>query len=97
VPPLRLARALLKVASLAPPGYRLETTLAGLHRDGAIAERARALVEAASGDGPLEPEAGREPGARRAPWLAGALFTAAGVLLLSRVHSLLEALVHLGR
>jgi Zn-dependent protease with chaperone function len=96
VPALRLARALLKVARLTPPGHPLETTLAGLHRDGAIAERARALVEAACGDGRVEP-AGSECSRRGATWLAGPLFVASGILLLSRVHALLEALVHLGR
>jgi Zn-dependent protease with chaperone function len=97
VPPLRLARALLKVASLAPAGYRLATTLAGLHRDGAIAERARALVAAASAEGRVEAETGRERRPRRAAWLALPLFVVGGALLLSRVHGVLEALVHLGR
>ena len=96
VPPLRLARALLKVAALLPPGHRLETTLAALHREGAIAERARALVDAHDRGVRREPEARRG----RALWLAASivacLLAAAGLALLPPVHGLLEALVHLG-
>ena len=78
------------MAALLPPGHRLETTLAALHREGAIAERARALVDA------------HDQGARRgrALWLAASivacLVAAAGLALQPAVHGLLEALVHLG-
>ncbi len=97
VPPLRLAWALLKVARLTPPDHSLETTLAGLHRDGAIADRARALVEAASGDGVVGLGVGSERSLHRGKWLAGPLFVVSGLLLLPQVHALLEDLVHLGR
>ena len=94
VPPLLLARALLKVAALAPPGRRLELAAAALHREGTIAARVRALVlsheEGASFEAPAAPNGTR----RWALPLAAALLAAASVSL-SSAHRLLEALVHL--
>lgn len=96
VPPLRLARALLKVAALVPPGHRLEAALAALHSEGGIAERARALLQA-HGRGPdAEPGPHRSPG----PWLVAGLLAsllAVGASFLPRVHAVLESLVQLGR
>jgi Zn-dependent protease with chaperone function len=102
VSPLVLARALLKVASLVPPGQRLDAAVAALHRDGSLAARVRALVAAHA-----RPSASGTPRAESGPGVAHGLAVAcAGVALatvvfgpglvsLRAVHGLLEALVHL--
>ena len=101
VAPLVLARTLLKVAALVPPGQRLDATVAALHRDGALCGRVRALVSAH--DRATASEAGR-PGSGRTParGLGAALalaalstLVAAAALSLRPVHGLLETLVHL--
>lgn len=96
VPPLVLARALLKVASLVPPGERLEASFAAFHRDGSLDARVRSLVAAhdrsAAGDAPAS------AGGRRVAGLAVLalpLFGAIALLCLRPVHVLLEALVRL--
>jgi Zn-dependent protease with chaperone function len=102
VPPLVLARALLKVALLVPPGERLEASLAAFHRDGTLDARVRSLV--AAHDRSVAGEAPAAAGGRRAgdrgraaglavlalPLLAAAVFPC-----LRPVHVLLEALVRL--
>ncbi len=94
VPPLRLAQALVKVAALVPAGQRFETSVAALHREGSLAARVRALVEAHDGPSP----------AGTPPWRArgvGLLVVTAFVALalgssaLPAVHRGLEQLVHL--
>jgi Zn-dependent protease with chaperone function len=95
VPPLRLARALLKLAALAPRGPILEIAAAALHREGDLAMRVRALVHAhESGESVAD-----APRALGTSWLAAGLFVAllaaAGASLLPRVHGMLESLVHL--
>ena len=67
VSPLVLARTLLKVASLVPPGQRLDAAVAALHRDGSLSARVQALVAAHD-----RLSAGRTPRARASrtasPW-----------------------------
>lgn len=99
VSPLVLARALLKVASLVPPGQRLDAAVAALYRDGSLSARVRALVAAheravAGGSGP--PRGDQEVrglGTALGVTVAAAL-VAAGFAL-RPVHGLLEALVRL--
>jgi hypothetical protein len=97
-----MAKALLKVAALVPPGRSETLAMAGLHREGTIEARVRALVAradapaAASGLGDSE----AAEGAGRALWLAGGLvlLAAAAAYALSAlpvVHQRLERLVHL--
>jgi Zn-dependent protease with chaperone function len=99
VSPLVLARALLKVASLVPPGQRLDAAVAALHRDGALSSRVRALVAAHDqADGPAAAPADRSVG--RVPdttlaLAALAALIAIGALSLRPVHGLLEVFVHL--
>jgi Zn-dependent protease with chaperone function len=94
VSPLRLAHALLKVAALHPPGHCIDAAVAALHRDGTIAERARALILAH--DQRARPGAEPRRGPRSAAVLAALTVAAVTIPLLPRVHGLLEALVHLG-
>jgi Zn-dependent protease with chaperone function len=101
VSPLVLARTLLKVASLVPPGQRLDAAVAALHRDGALSARVLALVaaqERADAGGVALTRTGR----RAPPGLAAALVAAALAALavasdssLRTTHALLESLVHL--
>jgi Zn-dependent protease with chaperone function len=100
VSPLALARALVKVASLVPPGQRLDAAVAALHRDGCLAARVRALVAAHDAEG----RGGAPPARTRtsAPGLDVALAVlvllalgSAGSSALRPVHGALEALVHL--
>jgi bla regulator protein blaR1 len=93
VAPLVLARALLKVAALVPPGRRLELGVAALHREGEIAARVRALV--LSHEGGASDAHERAPGARRWPLPVAAGVLAAAWASLPAVHHLLETLVHL--
>jgi hypothetical protein len=44
IAPLAMAKALLKVASLVPPGHSQTLAMAALHREGTIEARVRALV-----------------------------------------------------
>ena len=102
VSPLVLARTLLKVASLVPPGQRLDAAVAALHRDGSLSARVRALVAAHD-----QPSASRTPRAESGPGVAHGLAVAfagaalatvlfgPGFVSLRAVHGLLEALVHL--
>jgi Zn-dependent protease with chaperone function len=96
VSPLLLARALLKTASLVPPGQRLDLALAALHREGGIAARVLALLREGA---PREAAPGR-------PWTAAPFIVlglavlvvvvlAAGTEMGSLVHQMLERLVHL--
>lgn len=93
VPALRLAQALVKVAALVPPGQRFDMSVTALQRDGSLAARVRALVEAH--DGPA-------PKGSLAPWrgvglvvLAALAALALGPSALPAVHRGLEQLVHL--
>jgi Zn-dependent protease with chaperone function len=101
VSPLVLARALLKVASLVPPGQRLDAAVAAFHRDGSLSARVRALVAAHEGADANEAQPARCGGSvRRGLGTVFAVATlavlvAAGALALRPVHGLLEALVHL--
>ena len=98
VSPLVLARTLLKVASLVPPGQRLDAAVAALHRDGSLSARVQALVAAHD-----RLSAGGIPGPGVAHGLAVAFAGAAlatvlfgpGFVSLRAVHGQLEALVHL--
>jgi Zn-dependent protease with chaperone function len=99
VSPLVLARTLLKVASLVPPGQRLDAAVAALHRDGALSSRVRALVAVHDqADGPAAAPAdhsvGRVPDTALALAALAALI-AIGALSLRPVHGLLEVFVHL--
>jgi Zn-dependent protease with chaperone function len=95
VSPLLLARALLKVAALLPPGRRLELAGAGLHREGTISSRVRALV--------VRHEQGVAPGSHlrstesACTWVlpVAALALAGAWVPLPAVHRVLETLVHL--
>ena len=94
VPPLRLARALLKVAALAPGGPALEIEAAALHREAGLAGRVRELLRA-GGAAAAAPEA---PASRGAWAMAGAILLGTGALaaaLLPPVHAVIEGLVHL--
>lgn len=101
VSPLVLARTLLKVASLVPPGQRLDAAVAALHRDGALCARVRVLVTAH--DRANAPGVARAGSGRRAvPGLAASLvavalaaWLAALASSLPTMHGLLESLVHL--
>lgn len=99
VSPLVLARALLKVASLVPPGQRLDAAVAALHRDGSLCARVRALVAAhdRSGVGRSESDLGATHGLRVTVVGATvvAVLVAPGFVSLHAVHGWLEALVHL--
>jgi Zn-dependent protease with chaperone function len=102
VSPLVLARTLLKVAALVPPGQRLDAGVAALHRDGSLSARVQALVAAHD-----QASASRIPRAESGPGIAhglGVAFAGAalaavlcgpGFVSLRTVHGLLEALVHL--
>jgi Zn-dependent protease with chaperone function len=97
VPPLRLARALLKVAALMPSGRRPHLAVAALHREGGIAARVQMLLRAH--DGHAE-GAGAERRASPAARRVLALLVAAAVMALASdslplVHRLLEGFVHL--
>jgi Zn-dependent protease with chaperone function len=101
VSPLVLARTLLKVASLVPPGQRLDAAIAALHRDGSLSARVRALV--AAHDRAARGEAGRvrdDQTAARGVGAALAVAALAGLVAgsafaLRPVHGWLETLVHL--
>ena len=101
VSPLVLARALLKVASLVPPGQRLDAAVAALHRDGSLSARVRALVAAHEGadtnpEEPARPDRSAKRGLGTVLAVATlAVLATAGALALRPVHGLLEALVHL--
>jgi Zn-dependent protease with chaperone function len=102
VSPLVLARALLKVASLVPPGQRLDAAVAALHRDGSLSARVRALVAAhdqPSASGTSRPESDPSVAHGLGVAFAGAALAAVlfgpGFVSLRAVHGLLEALVHL--
>ena len=100
VSPLVLARALLKVASLVPPGQRLDAALAALHRDGSLSARVRALVAAhegaTGGDGTGRGSRPALPGLGPALVIpALPLLAAAAVSPLRPLHDLLESFVHL--
>jgi Zn-dependent protease with chaperone function len=93
VPRLALARALLKVAALTPPGeHLLALPVAALHREGSIVARVHALVHARvevddRGNLPVLPS-----------WPTRLLLLAAASLaiaaFLPNVHGVLERLVH---
>jgi Zn-dependent protease with chaperone function len=98
VAPLALARALLKVAALAPASGGRELGFATLHREGSLSSRVRALLRA-SEEGPIPPKIGSPARGGLGPALlvgAAALVTALllGTDLLPTVHELLETLVH---
>ena len=95
VGPLCLAQALLKVAALVPPGRKLEMSEATLHREGSLATRVRALLEAHDRGGPADAR-GPSP-VRGAGLLAAALLVmlAVGSSALPAVYLALEGLVHL--
>lgn len=96
VPPLRLARALLKTASLAQGAPPLAVAATSLHREGAVADRVRALVVAHErGPDPAPGTRLRRGWALLAAAALAALAAAPGVAGLVRVHAALEALVHL--
>lgn len=96
VPPLRLARALLKTASLAQGAPPLAVAAASLHREGAVADRVRALVVAHErGPDPVPGAGSRRGQILLAAAALAALAAAPGVPGLARVHAALEALVHL--
>jgi hypothetical protein len=96
VPPLLLARALLRTAGLVPPGHQLDLAFVGFHREGGIAARVEALLRAS---------AARDSAALRPPRLLPAVALGAGLLLGllfawgqasgPTVHRALESLVHL--
>ena len=101
VSPLVLARALLKVAALVPPGQGLDAALVAFHRDGSLSARVRGLVAAHERDGASAAGPGRAPrpvkrglGAAFGVAVLSALVVA-GSLSLPLVHGLLESLVHL--
>ena len=95
VSPLRLAHVLVKVAALVPSGRSLELGLVGLHHEGSLAARVRALLEAHDRAAPPEPSGPR--------LLRGAGIVALSALALlgiassafPAVHEVLESLVHL--
>lgn len=94
VPPLRLARALLKTAALASSGPAPAMAAAALHREGCVAGRVRQLLSAHDQGGVRPPT----PRPRRPSWVvAGLALTAAAVIgwQLPGVHAALERLVHL--
>ena len=99
--PLVLARALLKVAALVPPGRGLDAALVAFHRDGSLSARVRGLVAAheravasAAGPGQVPRPVKRGLGAALGVAVLSALVVA-GSLSLPLVHGLLESLVHL--
>ena len=101
VSPLVLARALLRVAALVPPGPGLDTALVAFHRDGSLSARVRGLVAAHERAVATTPGPGQAPrptkrglGAALAATVLSALVVA-GSLSLPLVHGLLESLVHL--
>ena len=101
VSPLVLARALLKVAALVPPGRGLDAALVAFHRDGSLSARVQSLVAAhertfASGASPGQAHrpVKRGLGAALTVTVLSALVVA-GSLSLPLVHGLLESLVHL--
>ena len=94
VPPLRLARALLKVAALARGGPLLELAAAALHREGRVAGRVRELLRAHD----VAQDAGAAPRGCETVWiLAGLGLVCAAVFarLLPQIHAAAEGLVHL--
>ena len=95
VAPLCLAQALVKVAALVPPGERLEMSAAALHREGSLAARVRALLQAHDHEAPAD-AFGPGP-VRGASLLAlSALFLlVVASSALPGVHHVLEGLVHL--
>ena len=101
VSPLVLARALLRVAALVPPGQGLDVALVAFHRDGSLSARVRGLVAAheravASAPGPGQAPRPRKLGLGAAFGVAVlSALVVAGSLSLPLVHGLLEALVHL--
>lgn len=95
VPPLVLARALLKVAALVPPGRRLELAVAALHREGEIAARVRALVICHETDAFRETRTAPTVGTRIWALPLASAVLAIAWLSLPAVHRLLEALVHM--
>jgi Zn-dependent protease with chaperone function len=99
VSPLVLARALLKVASLVPPGQTLDAAVAAVHRDGSVCARVRTLVAAhEQAVRPAAALADRPAGSVRDTAFALAALAAliaVGALSLRPMHGLLEALVHL--
>jgi beta-lactamase regulating signal transducer with metallopeptidase domain len=98
VPPLVLARTLLKVAALVPPGRPIEMAAAALHREDMLEGRVRALI--AHAEGPALPAPSVARASLRSPWSIGllglaALATFVSATALPVVHRLLEGLVHL--
>jgi hypothetical protein len=99
IAPTLLARAILKVARLVPPGGRLDLAVASFHHEASLASRVRALVARSE-------RAHQKRVPRRGSWpralvsravlaaaLAAALaFSSAG---LAALHGALERLVHL--
>jgi Zn-dependent protease with chaperone function len=95
VPPLLLARVLLKVAALLPPGRRLELAGAALHREGAIASRVCALVVCHDEGAGREAQASSAEGARRWALPLAFIGLVTAWTSLHAIHRLLETLVHL--
>jgi Zn-dependent protease with chaperone function len=100
VSPLVLARALLRVAALVPPGPGLDAALVAFHRDGSLSARVRALVAAHDRAVAGAPDPGHAPhpvkrGLGAALGVAVLSTVAAGMMSLPLVHGLLESLVHL--
>ena len=95
VAPLCLAQALVKVATLVPPGARLEMSAATLHREGSLAARVRALLQAHDHQAPAQAQG---PGPVRGASLlalAALLLLVVGSSAFPAVHLVLEGLVHL--
>lgn len=97
VAPSALARAIVKVAGLVPPGVRLDVAMASVHHEGSLASRVRALVEAPRGPAA---EVASRPGlaARRLAIrvaVALVLALAGSSPALATLHGALERLVHL--
>jgi Zn-dependent protease with chaperone function len=95
VPPLRLARALLKVAALARNGAPLEIAAAALHREGCVAARVRALLHAHDVGGCTGPAAPPRGMAWIVAGFFGLLLAAASACLLPQAYAAAESLVHL--
>lgn len=99
LPATVLARAILKVARLVPPGGRLAVAVASFHHDGSLAARVRALV---AGPPRPDPDAaslrGTGPSGLAIRLVLAALLAAAVVGApagLAALHDALERLVHL--
>jgi Zn-dependent protease with chaperone function len=97
VSPTVLARAVLKVARLLPPGGRLEAAVAGFHHEGCLAARVQALVE---GPELASPKRASSHGVARLAVVIGLAAVLAGAVagpqsILAALHAALERLVHL--